>query len=268
MGPGGTSLAVAIVASGLVGLAVGSFLNVVAYRLPRKMSVVRPASHCPACGTTLGPVDTVPLLSWIVLGGRCRHCQAPVSARYPLVEGATGAAFAGLAATVGGWAPLPSLAVVAACAIVAVVIDGDTAPIPAPVTLAATAGALSLVIVAVADGRPGRIGWALAGAAIAAVAAAIGGVPWERLAARSRRGRAQSAGGARTAGRRAILAALGWSAGWLWPLGGPLVAAWVLAVGLGRRLRGASAVEGPVTLIVLASGAFAALLAGAVVGRP
>src|SRR5215210_3645232 len=74
----------------LFGLLIGSFLNVVAWRLPRRESLVRPRSKCPACGVQLSALDNVPLLSWLVLRGRCRRCGEPISARYPIVEAATG----------------------------------------------------------------------------------------------------------------------------------------------------------------------------------
>ncbi len=70
----------------VLGLCVGSFLNVVIYRVPRKMSVVRPGSHCPKCGSRIKKYDNVPVLSWLLLGGRCRHCGARISLRYPAVE--------------------------------------------------------------------------------------------------------------------------------------------------------------------------------------
>jgi leader peptidase (prepilin peptidase) / N-methyltransferase len=75
--------------AGLFGAAFGSFLNVVAYRLPRHESLVVPASHCPACGTPLKPYDNVPILSFLLLRGHCRSCRAPISPRYPLVEALT-----------------------------------------------------------------------------------------------------------------------------------------------------------------------------------
>ena len=75
--------------AGLFGALIGSFLNVVVYRVPRGESVVRPASRCPSCGTPIRPWDNIPVLSWLVLRGRCRYCGAPISARYPLVELAT-----------------------------------------------------------------------------------------------------------------------------------------------------------------------------------
>jgi leader peptidase (prepilin peptidase)/N-methyltransferase len=85
---------------GVFGAMIGSFLNVVVYRLPRRESLVRPASHCTACGVSVRPYDNVPLLSWLLLRGRCRSCSAPISKRYPLVEALTallcvGAALAG-----------------------------------------------------------------------------------------------------------------------------------------------------------------------------
>jgi leader peptidase (prepilin peptidase)/N-methyltransferase len=79
------------------GLVIGSFLNVVAYRLPRGESLVAPGSHCPGCNTPIRPWDNVPLLSWLLLRGRCRECGERISPRYPLVELATAAVFAAVA---------------------------------------------------------------------------------------------------------------------------------------------------------------------------
>lgn len=73
-----------------VGAALGSFLNVCAYRLPRSLSVIRPSSRCPRCGAGIRPSDNVPVLGWIFLRGRCRSCRLPISARYPIVEAAVG----------------------------------------------------------------------------------------------------------------------------------------------------------------------------------
>src|SRR4051794_31825673 len=84
----------AIVLAALGGLIIGSFLNVVAYRLPRGESLAHPPSRCPSCGAGVKPYDNVPVLSWLVLRGRCRACQAPISPRYPLVEGLTAALWA------------------------------------------------------------------------------------------------------------------------------------------------------------------------------
>ena len=78
-----------LVLSGVLGLCIGSFLNVCIYRLPRGESLVWPASRCPHCGKALHWFHNVPLLSWIVLRGRCAHCQAGISVRYPIVEATT-----------------------------------------------------------------------------------------------------------------------------------------------------------------------------------
>jgi leader peptidase (prepilin peptidase) / N-methyltransferase len=82
---------------GLLGAAIGSFLNVVIHRLPRGESIVKPGSRCPSCGTPLTPRDNVPVVSWLLLRGRCRHCGAPISPRYPLIELLTAVTFAATA---------------------------------------------------------------------------------------------------------------------------------------------------------------------------
>jgi leader peptidase (prepilin peptidase)/N-methyltransferase len=92
-------MALAIALAALAGLVVGSFLNVVAYRLPRDESLVHPRSRCPSCGTQLRAIDNVPVVSWLLLRGRCHHCGAAISARYPLVELTTGALYAAVVAT-------------------------------------------------------------------------------------------------------------------------------------------------------------------------
>lgn len=79
----------------VVGLAVGSFLNVLAYRLPLGRSVATPGSACPSCGEPIAWYDNVPLVSYLILRGRCRHCGATIGVRYPAVELATGLLFAG-----------------------------------------------------------------------------------------------------------------------------------------------------------------------------
>ena len=102
-----------VLAAALLGLIAGSFLNVVIHRAPLRQSVVWPASHCPACGEPIEPRDNVPLLSYVLLRGRCRNCKAPISARYPLVEALTGVLFAGAAYEFGlGLELLSALALV------------------------------------------------------------------------------------------------------------------------------------------------------------
>ena len=98
-------LGVLIVLCGLFGLVMGSFLNVVIYRVPRHQSVVSPPSACPSCGTQIKARDNVPVVSWLLLRGRCRHCRARISWQYPAVELLTAGLFAGLAARFGwNWA--------------------------------------------------------------------------------------------------------------------------------------------------------------------
>ena len=75
---------------GLLGLIVGSFSNVCIYRIPRNESIVFPASHCPKCSKTIRPIDNIPLLSYILLKGRCPNCKSKISIQYPLVEFLTG----------------------------------------------------------------------------------------------------------------------------------------------------------------------------------
>jgi leader peptidase (prepilin peptidase)/N-methyltransferase len=93
---GAVSVAGVALAAAL-GACVGSFVNVVLWRVPRGESIVSPPSHCPSCGHELGPVELVPVLSWVALRGRCRHCGVHISARYPLVELGIGILFACIA---------------------------------------------------------------------------------------------------------------------------------------------------------------------------
>ena len=82
-----------VVVAGVLGLIIGSFLNVVAYRVPAKISLLR-ESRCPHCDTAIKPWQNVPVVSWIMLRGKCANCRAPISPRYPIVEAITGIAFA------------------------------------------------------------------------------------------------------------------------------------------------------------------------------
>jgi len=91
---------------GAFGLLIGSFLNVVVYRVPAKQSIVSPPSACPNCGTPIRRRDNIPVLSWLILRGKCRDCQTPISRRYPLIELATGVFFAAVTTWfVFGWFP-------------------------------------------------------------------------------------------------------------------------------------------------------------------
>src|SRR4051812_26031244 len=77
---------------------IGSFLNVVAWRMPRGESLAHPGSHCPGCDHPVRPYDNLPVLSWLVLRGRCRDCREPISARYPIVEAVTAALYVAVVA--------------------------------------------------------------------------------------------------------------------------------------------------------------------------
>jgi leader peptidase (prepilin peptidase)/N-methyltransferase len=90
-----------IAIAALGGAMVGSFLNVVIHRLPLGESLVKPRSRCPDCGTQIAGYDNVPIVSWLVLRGRCRRCGAPISRRYPAVEALTAVAFAAVVAVRG-----------------------------------------------------------------------------------------------------------------------------------------------------------------------
>jgi len=107
-------LAGLIVVCALFGLVMGSFLNVVIYRVPRHESIVAPGSACPSCGTPISARDNIPVASWLILRGRCRTCRAPISVRYPVVELANACLFAGAAARFGyDWALPAFLALLA-----------------------------------------------------------------------------------------------------------------------------------------------------------
>jgi len=119
----------------LLGLVVGSFANVCVYRLPRGESVVSPPSRCPRCGSRITARDNLPVLSFLLLRGRCRSCGAPISWRYPAVEAATGLLWLGLAATFG---PAPRTAVAMALVtalLVLSLIDLDHKILPDVITL-------------------------------------------------------------------------------------------------------------------------------------
>jgi leader peptidase (prepilin peptidase) / N-methyltransferase len=131
---------------GVLGLLVGSFLNVVIYRLPRGESLVRPGSRCPSCETPIKPYDNVPVVSWLALRGRCRKCGAPISPRYPLVEGLTGAVFVGVALTRGVNDDLAVWLPFAAMLIAVAGIDLDLRIIPNKILLPAAVWGLAATI--------------------------------------------------------------------------------------------------------------------------
>jgi leader peptidase (prepilin peptidase)/N-methyltransferase len=153
------------VVCGVLGLAVGSFLNVVIHRVPAKESVVRPRSRCPKCGTELASRDNIPVLSWLLLRGRCRTCGEPISVRYPLVELACAALFvAGGIRFADSWA-LPAYLLLFASLLAISAIDLERYIIPNRIVYPTLfAGAVLLTAAALADGEPDRIKRAAIGA--------------------------------------------------------------------------------------------------------
>lgn len=137
------------VLAGLLGLAVGSFLNVVIYRVPAGESIVSPPSKCPRCGNPIRNRHNIPVVGWLVLRGRCYDCGLPISRRYPVVEAVTGLGFAGVtvALVLPGLGPavVPALALTAVL-IVAVMIVVDGHQVPRSVLLS---GAVAIVATSV-----------------------------------------------------------------------------------------------------------------------
>lgn len=126
-----------VIAAGVLGGLVGSFLNVVVYRVPRGESVVSPASRCPSCSAPVSPRDNIPVVSWLVLRGRCRHCQAKISLRYPLLELLTALCFAAVALVIGYEAELAVALPFVAVLIAVAAIDFEHRVIPNKILLPA-----------------------------------------------------------------------------------------------------------------------------------
>jgi leader peptidase (prepilin peptidase)/N-methyltransferase len=119
----------------LVGLAIGSFLNVCIHRIPRKESIVHPSSKCPKCGAGIKAYDNIPVLSYMVLGGKCRSCKTPISPRYPLVEALNAALYVLVYLRFGAGWHLPAYFAFVSALIVITFIDLDTQTIPDRITL-------------------------------------------------------------------------------------------------------------------------------------
>jgi leader peptidase (prepilin peptidase)/N-methyltransferase len=162
----GAATALLYVGSGVLGLLVGSFLNVVVARIPEGRSVTRPRSACPGCATPIAARDNVPLLSWVLLRGRCRHCREPISRRYPAVEASTAALWVAVALRFGPTATTAALDAFAAGLIALAFIDAERYLLPKRIvyTTAALSGAC-LLVGAAADGQWARLGTALGCAA-------------------------------------------------------------------------------------------------------
>jgi leader peptidase (prepilin peptidase)/N-methyltransferase len=165
VGPGAT----AAVVLGIFGLLIGSFANVVIYRVPEGRSIVRPPSGCPACGSRVRSRDNIPVISWVVLRGRCRDCHAPISLRYPAVEALVGALFAGVGLRFGiSWTGVGEAALAAGLVVLAF-IDLEHLLLPKKIVYAT----LTVVAVVFVAGAATGTQWhRLLVAAISAV------VPW------------------------------------------------------------------------------------------
>ena len=138
---------------GLLGAMVGSFLNVVIHRVPRGESIVAPRSRCPKCETQISSLDNLPIVSWLILKGRCRHCAAPISARYPIVEALTALTFLAIALTRGIDSDLALELPFAAMLIAVAAIDLDHRIVPNRILLPAAGWALAAGAVL----RPGEL---------------------------------------------------------------------------------------------------------------
>lgn len=140
-------------ACGVAGLLTGSFLNVVVWRLPRGESIVKPGSHCPSCTRPIRPYDNIPVVSWLLLRGRCRDCRARISARYPFVELLTGTVWFILALRFGRDAVLPAFLYAGAIGVALALIDLDVKRLPDRIVLPSYLAVLGLLAVpAVANG--------------------------------------------------------------------------------------------------------------------
>ncbi len=132
----------------VLGLTVGSFLNVVVWRVPRGESVVSPPSHCPGCGRPVRPRDNIPVVSWLLLRGRCRDCGTTISRRYPLVEAGTGALFGLAAWWLGPVWVLPAVLYLAAISVALALIDIDHRRLPDAIVLPSYLVVLVLLVLA------------------------------------------------------------------------------------------------------------------------
>jgi leader peptidase (prepilin peptidase)/N-methyltransferase len=138
---------------GVLGLVVGSFLNVVIHRLPRDESLLRPGSHCPRCRAAIKPWHNVPVLGWLVLRGRCAHCRQRIGVRYPLVEIGTAALFVAVTARFGLTLVLPAYLYLAAVTVALAMIDLDVRRLPNAIVLPSYLVCALLLVPAVAAHR-------------------------------------------------------------------------------------------------------------------
>ncbi|TMK99660.1 MAG: prepilin peptidase [Actinobacteria bacterium] len=148
--------------AGLLGAIAGSFLNVVAYRLPRRQSLVSPASRCPHCQTPVKPYDNVPIVSFILLRGRCRSCSAPIPLRYPIIEALTGALCVGVVLAHHSAASIALSVALILLLVPAAAIDIEHRIIPNRLTALGAVLALAIGLLLDPSGEPQRL---IAGAA-------------------------------------------------------------------------------------------------------
>jgi leader peptidase (prepilin peptidase)/N-methyltransferase len=154
---------------GLFGLIAGSFANVVIYRVPAGRSIVSPPSACPKCAAPVRPYDNIPVISWFLLGGRCRDCKAPISPRYPAVEALTGLLFFGAGWRFGVSWTGAAQAALAAGLVVLGLIDFDHMLLPRRVVYTTLTVLAAILVAGAASGSQWHRLWV---AAICAV------VPW------------------------------------------------------------------------------------------
>ena len=147
----------------IFGLIIGSFLNVCIYRWPRDESVVKPRSHCPHCGTMIGWQDNIPLLSYLLLKGSCRHCAGPISIRYPLVELLNGLFFAYLFGRFGVEPMTFKVAVFTSMMLILIFTDLSDYILPDEITLGGLVLAFALIPFVPVEDRFTGIIWLFAG---------------------------------------------------------------------------------------------------------
>ena len=236
-----------------LGLAIGSFLNVVIQRVPAGLSLVTPPSSCPACDAHVRPRDNIPIISWVLLRARCRDCAAPVSARYPAVEATTGALFAVGGALIGITPYLVAVLAVTAAGVALFLIDLDHRRLPFSITAVGTGTAAAALVIDVVARGPDPVAVGLSSALLWFTVYA--GTWWVTA------GRGMGLGDVAVAPALGLV--LGWS-GWgpslVGLLGGFVIGA---LVGLGllasnRVSRGAHIPHGP----FMQAGAALALVAG------
>jgi leader peptidase (prepilin peptidase)/N-methyltransferase len=143
--------------AGVLGAIVGSFLNVVTYRLPRHESLVKPASRCTSCGAPVRPYDNIPILSYAFLRGRCRACKAHISGRYPLVEALTAALCVGAVLTHRSAAGIALSVTLVLLLVPAALIDLEYRIIPNRLTAVGAVLALAIGLALDAGGEPERV---------------------------------------------------------------------------------------------------------------